>query len=246
MKVLIAEDNKESRYLMEKMLLGYGHEVTAVVNGAEALGQALVEQPDIIVSDIMMPKMDGFQLCQKCKQNEKLKNIPFIFYTATYTSDEDEKFALSLGADAFILKPAEPDILVQMLCDVFEKVKSHPLAPDKVAPLEPSLYLTEYNKRIVAKLEDKVAQLEKTEENLRRTDSVLRAVSDINQLIVREKDRTKILQDACEILVEIKEYKFVWIGLIEEEGSMRILPMAKAGVEEEYINLEGMIKLCRI
>jgi len=46
--------------------------------------------------DIMMPKMDGYQLCQECKQNDKLKNIPFVFYTATYTSDEDEKFALSL------------------------------------------------------------------------------------------------------------------------------------------------------
>jgi len=161
MKVLVAEDNEENRYLLEQMLQGYGHEVTAVANGAEALEQALASPPDMIVSDIMMPKMDGFQLCQECKQNEQLKQIPFIFYTAAYTSDEDEKFALSLGANAFILKPTEPDVLVQRLSEILEKAKSHPLASAKAVPLEPSLYLTEYNKRIVAKLEEKVADLER-------------------------------------------------------------------------------------
>ncbi len=160
MKVLVAEDNKESRYLLEKLLEGHGHEVTAVDNGAEALEQALAQPPDIIISDILMPVMDGFKLCQECKQNEQLRNIPFIFYTATYTSNEDERFALCLGAATFIRKPAEPDILIRKLSDEFEKARSRPIAPARVVPLEPSLYLSEYNKRIVAKLEDKVAELE--------------------------------------------------------------------------------------
>ena len=118
MKILIAEDNKESRYLLEKLLQGYGHEVMATTNGVEALEQALAQPPDIIISDIMMPKMDGFRLCHECKQNKQLKNIPFAFYTATFTSDEDEKFALSLGARAFIRKPTEPEALIQMLRDL--------------------------------------------------------------------------------------------------------------------------------
>jgi CheY-like chemotaxis protein len=118
MKILIADDNKESLYLLEKLLQGYGHEVTAATNGAEALEQALAQPPDMIVSDIMMPKMDGFRLCRECKQNDKLKDIPFVFYTATYTSIEDEKFALSLGARAYIRKPTEPEALIQKLCDL--------------------------------------------------------------------------------------------------------------------------------
>ncbi len=118
MKILIVEDNKESRYLLEKLLQGYGHAVTAATNGVEALEQALAQPPDMIVSDIMMPKMDGFRLCHECKQDDKLKDIPFVFYTATYTSIEDEKFALSLGARAFIRKPTEPEALVQRLRDL--------------------------------------------------------------------------------------------------------------------------------
>jgi len=235
MRVLVAEDNEASRNLLVKILQAHGHEVTATANGAEALQQALKEPPDILVTDILMPQMDGYQLCHEWRQHDKLKDIPFIFYTATYTSDEDEKFALGLGASTFIRKPAEPDALVQIINEVFEKAKSGLLAPPKVAPLKPSLYLTEYNKRLVAKLNKKVADLEEAEGKLRHANSVLRAIRGINQLIVREKDRAKILQGACEILIEVREYKFAWIGLIEE-GHKRVLPAAKVGVEEDYLN----------
>ncbi len=115
MKILVVEDTEDSRNLLVKVVRAYGHEVMAAANGAEALEQALAQPPDIIVSDILMPKMDGFQLCHECKRNEQLKDIPFAFYTAAYTSDEDKKFALSLGANTFIHKPAEPDVLVQIL-----------------------------------------------------------------------------------------------------------------------------------
>ena len=89
----------------------------------------------------------------------KIKDIPFVFYTATYTTDEDEKFALNLGASAFIRKPAEPDVFVRKLNEVLKKAKTGTLTHPEVVPLKPSLYLTEYSKRVVAKLEEKMAEL---------------------------------------------------------------------------------------
>ncbi|MBA7585384.1 Sensor histidine kinase RcsC [subsurface metagenome] len=160
MKILIVEDNEDSRNLLVKQLLAYGHEIAAAADGVEALEQALKETPDIIVSDILMPRMDGYQLCHECKQNDKLKDIPFAFYTATYTSDEDEKFALSLGANTFIRKPTEPDAFVQILSQVFEKAKSGLLPTPQVGLPKTSLYLAEYSKRIVVKMDKKVADLE--------------------------------------------------------------------------------------
>ncbi len=247
MKVLVAEDNKESRYLLEKLLEGHGHEVTTVANGAEALAQALEQPHDVIISDIMMPAMDGFQLCQKCKQNEQLKNIPFIFYTATYTSNEDEKFALSLGADAFILKPAEPDIFIKILSEELEKAKHRSLAPAKVAPLKPSLYLFEYSKRIVAKLEQKVFQLEteitrrkQAEEKMGHLILVLRAIRNVNQLIITEKDRERLIQRACDNLTETRSYYNAWIVLMDEDG--RYVLSAEAGLGKNFLPMDELLK----
>ncbi|MBW2545315.1 MAG: response regulator, partial [Deltaproteobacteria bacterium] len=247
MKVLIAEDNKESRYLLEKLLQGHGHEVTAVANGAEALEQALAQPPDIIVSDIMMPVMDGFQLCHECKQKKQLKNVPFIFYTATYTSDADEKFALSLGANTFVRKPAEPDIFIKILSEELEKARSQPLAPDKIVPLESSLYLTEYNKRIVAKLEQKMIQLEteitrrkQAEEKMGHLNLVLRAIRNVNQLIITEKDRERLIQRACDNLTETRGYSGTWCVLLDDAG--RYVMSAEAGVGEGFLPMVEMLK----
>jgi PAS domain S-box-containing protein len=237
MKVLIVEDNEDSRNLLAETVRAYGHEATATTNGAEALPQALAQSPDIIVSDILMPKMDGYQLCYEWKQNDKLKNIPFIFYTATYTSDEDEKFALSLGASAFIRKPAEPDAFVQILSEIFEKAKSGALAPPEVVHLEPSLYLTEYNKRLITKLDKKLAQLEmeiterkSAEERIQHLNLVL--LRKVNQLIVRETDRENLLIGVCDNLTENRGYYNAWIALLDESG--RFLTKAESGLGEDF------------
>ncbi len=234
MKVLIVEDNADSRNLLLKQLSAYGHEVTAAVDGLDALEKAQKSPPDILVSDILMPRMDGYKLCYEWKQHKQLKDIPFVFYTAIYTSSEDEKFALSLGANLFIRKPLEPEALAKILSQAFEQAREGLLPPAK-APLAPSLYLTEYNKRLVAKLNEKVAELEKSEEELRYLSSVLGAIRNINQLIVRERDKTKLLRGACRILLKVREYRFVWIGLIEE-GHKRVIPVARAGVEDSYLD----------
>ncbi len=70
-----------------------------------------------------MPVMDGYTLCQHCKADEKLKNIPFVFYTATYTEPKDEKFARALGADRFIYQAEEPLTLIQILINLLEEKK---------------------------------------------------------------------------------------------------------------------------
>jgi len=80
-----------------------------------------------------------------------------------------------------------------------------------------------------------VAKLEKSEAEFRYLSSVLGAIRNINQLVVQERDRTKLLKDACKILLKVREYRFVWIGLIEE-GNKRVIPVARAGVEDSYLD----------
>ena len=98
-KILIVDDIEENRYMLESLIKGFGFKPISASNGAEALGLALSNPPDIIISDILMPVMDGYTLCREWKKDKVLKNIPFVFYTATYTHPKDEEFAMNLGAD---------------------------------------------------------------------------------------------------------------------------------------------------
>ena len=121
MKILIVDDMEDGLYMLETILKGNGYEVLTALNGLEALSKLKKESVDIIISDIMMPRMDGFQFCRECKKDDDLKKIPFIFYTATYTGQKDEEFALSLGAVKFIKKPTELNTFLNILEGVIKK-----------------------------------------------------------------------------------------------------------------------------
>jgi len=120
MIVLVVEDEINSRMLLSKILAANGYKVIEASNGIEALKKIQISRPDIIISDIMMPEMDGFQFCRELRKNETLKDIPLIFYTAIYKDEEDEKLALDVGANAYIRKPEDPKILIRKIKKVIE------------------------------------------------------------------------------------------------------------------------------
>ena len=128
-RVLIVDDKAENLYLLRALLVGNRMEVDEAKHGVEALEKARSAPPDLIISDLLMPVMDGYTLLRHWKSDERLKAIPFIVYTATYTEPKDERLALDLGADAFILKPAEPRALRACFNDVLAKAQSRELAP---------------------------------------------------------------------------------------------------------------------
>jgi len=158
-KVLIVDDSSANRYMLESLLKGHGIEVTSAENGEDALHKARLDPPDMIVTDILMPVMDGYTLCRRWKSDERLKQIPFVFYTATYTDPKDEEFAISLGADRFITKPQDPNILINILKEVLEekymgkRLATYPLG-------EEMEFFRQHNKILFRKLEKKMLDLE--------------------------------------------------------------------------------------
>jgi len=159
-RILVVDDDQNKVRLLKKQLESFGYHIVVAYDGVEAMEKATAEKPNLIISDILMPRMDGFQLCRKVKESSQLRDIPLVFYTATYTDAKDEQFALSLGASRFILKPTEPDVLTQIIKDVVTEYKEGILAVPEVLPKEEPTYLREYSNRLVKKLEDKVLELE--------------------------------------------------------------------------------------
>ena len=109
-KILIAEDEKDIRNLIKFTLQLDGHEVIATQNGEEALQKVISERPDLILLDIRMPKMTGYETCKKMKEDESLQNIPIIFLSAK-GQDKEIQTGLDLGASKYILKPFSPNKL---------------------------------------------------------------------------------------------------------------------------------------
>jgi PAS domain S-box-containing protein/putative nucleotidyltransferase with HDIG domain len=165
-KVLIVDDISTNLYMLETLLKGYGMEVTSAENGKDALDKARLNPPDLIITDILMPVMDGYALCRQWKSDDNLKHIPLVFYTATYTDPKDEVFALSLGADGFILKPQEPDIFINILKEVLgEKYAARQVVTKPLG--EEMEFFRQYNEILFKKLENKMSDLQVANQELR-------------------------------------------------------------------------------
>ena len=178
-RVLIVDDLEESRYLLQSLLQGNGYRVTAARDGVEALAAARREPPDVVVSDALMPNMDGFSLCRAWMQDAALRTIPFVFYSATYTDPEDEKFALALGAVRYLIKPQEPEAFLGELGAVLrEWAKRSALGP--ASPLDDAAFRALHESTRSRKLESKLTQLEAINRKLRESEQNYRQLFEAN------------------------------------------------------------------
>ena len=141
MNILIVEDNADDRRLLRNTLEHHGCTVIEARDGEEGLDLAFHHLPDIIISDVIMPRMDGFQLLRALKADLYLKSIPFLFYSATYTGEQEEKLALSLGAEAFVVKSTEPEELWDKTCAIMKAWEARQRIPAHLSIVESELFL---------------------------------------------------------------------------------------------------------
>lgn len=175
--VLIVEDNEENRTLLKMLLEVNGYRVTVAGDGLEALAAAQRDRPDAIVSDVLMPKMDGFALCRAWSQDAALRRIPFIFYSATYVHPDDEQFARALGAVRYLIKPVEAAVFLRELREVLQQWTGRE-APSPAAPLDELASHALHESALARKVEDKVEQLQAANRKLRESEEKYRRIYD--------------------------------------------------------------------
>ena len=119
-KILLVDDEEDMVFAVKMQLEAQGFDVVTASDGQEGLNKAHREKPDLIILDVMLPKLYGYNVCRMLKFDAKYKNIPIILFTSR-VQKEDEKTGFEVGADAYITKPFDPDVLFKKIKELLKK-----------------------------------------------------------------------------------------------------------------------------
>lgn len=219
-KLLYVEDNPESRLLVRRILESHGFEVIEAVDGLEAIRQAPQVQPDLILMDINIPGMDGFEVTTRLKSIPALQNVPIVALTASAVMEGDRERTLVAGCDGYLQKPVDVDLLPRQIAEFMAGKREQ--VPGEQEPV----YLREYSQKLVARLEEKIAELQRANEQLQALD---RLKSDFISTVSHEL-RTP--------LTAIKGYA----QLLRDEGAGPLVPQQIECLDVIIENTEKAIR----
>jgi CheY-like chemotaxis protein len=196
--ILVVEDMPQIRTLLEVTLRFDGHPVDSAGNGVEALEKIKKVRPVLIISDILMPQMDGFAMVYHLRTNPETRDIPVVFLSATYVTREDKDFALSLGAARFLEKPIEPAEFLITIGEVLAE-GSKPLSD----PLAEPDFFAGYQTRLETKLRQKNQQIDRTR---RLLETLSEAQKPTFETLLAEslEHRAQIIKELEEIIQTLK------------------------------------------
>lgn len=156
--LLVVEDIPDILKLLEATLTFKGHRVVTARNGEEALEALERERPALVITDILMPKMDGFSLVHRLRINPETRDIPVVFLSATYVAPEDKAFALTIGVTRFIEKPVALNEFVPIIEKLLEQ--GAPATQETINDID---FYDGYRKRLEIKLNQKITQIARDE-----------------------------------------------------------------------------------
>ncbi len=197
--LLVAEDIPDILNLMDATLKFKGYRVVTARNGQEALEAVQKEHPLMVITDILMPKLDGFNLVHRLRINPETRNIPVVFLSATYVAPEDKAFALTIGATRFIEKPIDLNNLIATIEELI-KLGTH-ASPESLDEFE---FYDGYRKRLKIKLNQKVSQIVRIERLLETVaEEEKQSFTDSLLLAVNERDEIRNLLDQIQGHMEV-------------------------------------------
>jgi len=231
--ILVADDNRANREALAALLESAGHTVVRAIDGREALARAQESPPDLVISDVLMPMMDGYELARRLRAEPATAGSAVMFYTAYFGGEDAQALAQAHGVSRVLLKPSDnAEILRQVEALLASR---HESPPQVVENLD-----QEHLRVMVDKLLEKTGALEAQQRRVQRLNRTLEVLSAVNALIVRANDRQALLDEACRIAVEKGGFRLAAIGLADARtGTVR--PTASAGegsAERDFARLK--------
>src|SRR3954453_938979 len=217
LNILIVDDQPINLRLLRAELESEGHNVFEASNGEEGLAVLDRQQIDVIISDILMPVMDGYRFCHEVRRSTKHRDIPFIVYTSTYLSPADEKLSLDLGADRYLAKPAPLLEIKRTIAEVLAAPRRQP-----TAVIDAPDVLKAYNAGLVTKLEKKNVELSSAMSRLTLQTTALETSAD-----------AILITDAEGVIIWINAAFTKATGYTPAEGIGRTPRILKSGLQDE-------------
>lgn len=206
MKVLIIEDDHATRTTLSESLRSAGYEVAVAKDGEEGLLAVRADKPSVVITDILMPGVDGFHFLSEVRKDSSLKDLPVIFYTGNYLDEEDEQLAIKLGVSKFLIKPMAPQDIIVVVNELLE-FKSRDSAPQaSQSSLDEPVFLKLYSERLVSKLKHKIIE---NDDSRRSLENIMEGIAD--GVVVIDMDHT-IIQANSSVAASLGLKKSEMIG----------------------------------
>jgi diguanylate cyclase (GGDEF)-like protein len=225
-KILVADDHRANRAALAALLETAGHEVLAAENGREALAQAREASPELIISDVLMPAMDGYELARRLKLDPATAGISVMFYTAYFGGQDAKDLAQALGVARVLVKPSPNEAILSAVVDLLaERPSAAPRPGDELD--------REHLRLMVDQLLEKTGVLEAQQQRIERLNRTLEMLSAVNALIVRASDPRALLDEACRVAIEKGGFRLAAVGLADpRDGRLKQAAAAGTGSAE--------------
>jgi diguanylate cyclase (GGDEF)-like protein len=220
-RILIADDNRANREALAALLESAGYEVIVAVDGTDALAKAKDTRPDLLISDVLMPKMDGYELARRLRREPETGLTLVIFYTAYFGGRDATELAQAHGVERVLVKPSDNDVILGAVREA--------LAQGSEVTLPGSNLDREHLRVMVDQLLEKTGALEAQQRRIERLNRTLELISAVNALIARGTAPDTLLQEACRIAVERGGFRLAAAGLLD--SSRRVLRQAASAGE---------------
>ena len=235
-RILIVDDNPDNLQVLIELLTKHGFSAFPASEGELALRFARSSSPDLILLDILMPGMDGYQVCRELKADERTRDIPVVFMTAL-SEIQDKVAGFKLGAVDYITKPFQAE-------EALARVRMHVTLHSMQKRLERNNRQLQRQiaerRRAEQALQEAHAELElRVEErtaDLAQANRMLNILSECSLAFIRATEESALLQEICRIIIDLGGYPLVWIGYAEQDVGRRVRPVAQAGFEEGYLD----------
>lgn len=159
-KILVIDDSRDGRQFLNELLSSRGYTVILAEDGNEGIRKIKTEHPSLVITDVLMPGLDGFQLLKEIRRDRSLKDLPIIIYTGTYLDSEDEALARKIGVSRYLTKPCPSSEILKSVKNVLEAKGRGTTVSAEATDLDEPVFLSLYNERLVTKLKSKSIETE--------------------------------------------------------------------------------------